>query len=254
MEQTNFSQLWDDKKSIFSQSDAIIQYQFSGMLCPSRRTSPALSIDSDGRDKAPNRPGACADYGVVIGDGSPDDDRTNDFFQGKPTIFDPPPNGAFQHANNAGKGRVEGCKTEPGKKFPFMAYNGMDEVVSLRMISDGTSNTLFQGEKHVAPRFQSYAVFDDGTTKVTSLDNCVYNQDDARTSGRCAGPTRPLVSSPNDESAIAHRSFGSSHAGGIVNFLRGDGSVAALNTSIDPLALGYLANIRDGQVVNTDGL
>ena len=48
---------------------------------------------------------------------------------------------------------------------------------------------------------------------------------------------------------VAQESFGSYHSGGTCQFVLGDGSVRAIDPSINTVVLGWLANIRDGQVI-----
>ncbi|MBN2294930.1 MAG: prepilin-type N-terminal cleavage/methylation domain-containing protein [Pirellulales bacterium] len=43
--------------------------------------------------------------------------------------------------------------------------------------------------------------------------------------------------------------LGSHHAGGVCQFVMGDGSVQALTPEVNTTVLGYLGNIRDGQTI-----
>jgi prepilin-type N-terminal cleavage/methylation domain-containing protein/prepilin-type processing-associated H-X9-DG protein len=100
-------------------------------------------------------------------------------------------------------------------------------------ITDGLSNTLFMGEKHVTP------------TEITTIPNdfMIYSARHAATGGRLAGPQFPLAISPQD---TPNTQFGSWHAGGTVQFLFGDGSVHGISPSTSSTTLGLLANRHDG--------
>ncbi len=107
-------------------------------------------------------------------------------------------------------------------------------------ITDGLSNTLLVGEKHV--RFQFFGIGNIGTN---DADGCTFNGDDGSTSGRVAGPGFPLANDAKDPTNARVR-FGSYHPG-IVNFVLGDGSIKSLPINIDSTNLGRLANREDGQ-------
>ncbi len=120
-----------------------------------------------------------------------------------------PPNGAFQ------------CGSD-GRAIRF------------EDITDGLSNTLFAGEKHVT--LHKFGV--------GWLDCSLYNGDYPSCSCRSGGPDYPLATSPLEERAL----FGSYHPG-ICQFGFGDGSVRSLPNNIDPKVLGLLTDINDGQVI-----
>ena len=101
-------------------------------------------------------------------------------------------------------------------------------------ITDGLSNTLLVGEKHVPF----------GKFGVGWWDCSTYNGDYYHCATRSAGPDYPLVRTPDDPTWA----FGSYHPG-ICQFSFADGSVRPLPVTIDPQVLGYLANIADGQVI-----
>jgi prepilin-type processing-associated H-X9-DG protein len=111
-------------------------------------------------------------------------------------------------------------------------------------ITDGLSNTLMVGEKHVPAGNFGKAVVG---------DLCTYASDHG-TVGRQAGPNDPLITSPADTDPnhlprnSSPGSFGSWHSSS-VQFVFCDGSVHALSPSIDPLTLKYLANRSDGNAV-----
>jgi prepilin-type N-terminal cleavage/methylation domain-containing protein len=110
-----------------------------------------------------------------------------------------------------------------------------NDAVGLRFgdITDGLSNTLLLGEKHVQPN-------DLGNQP---NDFMIYSARHAATPGRLAGPQFPLAISPQD---AYNTQFGSWHAGGMVQFVFGDGSVHGISPSTSSTTLGLLANRMDG--------
>lgn len=115
---------------------------------------------------------------------------------------------------------------------------------TLLALSDGTSNTLLVGEKHVTPT--GIGKFD--ATTGAEMDFNIYSSQPGKwayVTGRKAGSNFPL--------ALGHTTpyanqFGSWHTG-VVQFAFGDGGVRALRVSIAGTTLGLLAGRSDGQVV-----
>jgi Protein of unknown function (DUF1559) len=101
-------------------------------------------------------------------------------------------------------------------------------------ITDGLSNTLLVGEKHV-PSNQ----FGQGP-----LDDSAYNGDYFLGHARPAGPDYPLAQTRTELSPV----FGSYHTA-VVQFGFCDGGVRSLLRSIDPKTLGLLASRNDGQPI-----
>jgi len=104
--------------------------------------------------------------------------------------------------------------------------------VRLIDITDGLSSTIFAGEKHVQM----------GQFGVGWNDCSQYNGDYVVCATRAAGPDYPLALTPRD---VGWR-FGSYHWG-LTQFVFGDGSVRPLSNGINPVTLGLLASINDGQ-------
>jgi hypothetical protein len=116
-------------------------------------------------------------------------------------------------------------------------------------ISDGLSNTLLIGEKHVPINHLTVGLVIP-TGKYIG-DASIWNADALENLGRCAGAAFPLALGPhdNDTDQLPNvENFGSYHAG-ICQFVFCDGSVHALQNSINPVILGYLANRSDGNVI-----
>ncbi len=111
-------------------------------------------------------------------------------------------------------------------------------------ITDGTSNTLMIGEYATKTQFDRRSFWAWAYTS--------YNQ-----SGITIGQSRTLIPDFQLCSATApggtnqcKRAWGSFHAGGILNFALGDGSVRSISTSIDVnTVLPALGSIAGGEVV-----
>jgi hypothetical protein len=108
------------------------------------------------------------------------------------------------------------------------------EGIRFAQISDGLSNTLLVGEKHVQLKH-----FGEGP-----LDNSAYNGEYFLSHSRPAGPDYPLAQTRNETRPV----FGSYHTA-VVQFGFCDGSVRGLPRTIDPKVLGLLAVRDDGQPI-----
>lgn len=105
-----------------------------------------------------------------------------------------------------------------------------------QLVSDGMSNTLMIGEKHV-----KFGQFTKG-----KWDCSIYDGINLDCHCRSAGVGGfGLASSINDSST---QKFGSYHFG-ICQFVFGDGSVRSLKVGIDPQTLEYLATIAGGETI-----
>ena len=112
--------------------------------------------------------------------------------------------------------------------------SGDGGCVKFNDITDGLSNTLLVGEKHVPLNH-----FREGP-----LDSSFYNGDYYLSHSRPAGPDFPLAQTNTEISPV----FGSYHTA-VVQFGFCDGHVQGLYRSISPVTLGLLAEINDGQVI-----
>ncbi len=181
-------------------------------FCPSRRSASSSDTVSTKGDEnqtnptGPNTPGALGDYAACTGDPS----GYIDYIQNMLTLAGTP----------AGSLPANGAFIYLGGKLGF------------KNISDGLSQTLFIGEKHI-PNSKF------GITPDTSIFN-----GDHGAAARKAGVGAVLAKGPTDTGS----NFGSYHPG-VCQFVMGDGSVKALNNSIDATNLGRLANRQDGQVI-----
>ncbi len=201
IEQDTLFHHWKLDKDYYEQTDTARQTSVPIYFCPTRRTyfsEPRLSSGDtplDGSPSSKNYPGALGDYACSLGCG------TYDYW------WEPfPADGAFIYG---------------GKKLLF------DDI------TDGLSNTIFIGEKHVPyGRFgQQY------------WDGCVYNGDYGA-AFRYAGQGHAMALTPDELSYV----FGSLHPS-IVQFVFGDGSVRPLPKTMSSYVFNLLATRYDGQII-----
>ncbi|MGL4943729.1 MAG: DUF1559 domain-containing protein [Thermoguttaceae bacterium] len=109
--------------------------------------------------------------------------------------------------------------------------------------SDGASNQLIFGEKHMPARGQ---LGNGGVAFRYDQSYLAATNSGARdwAIGRCVSANRPLATQA--QLANPHYYFGSPHSG-IVNFLIGDGAVRSVAVTTQPSILGQLSNVCDGE-------
>jgi prepilin-type processing-associated H-X9-DG protein len=117
----------------------------------------------------------------------------------------------------------------------FHINDGYGVGIRLQDLTDGSSNTLLMGEKHLQT----------ADVGVGSIDGCIYSATPAGMSFRQAGTNYPLAQGPTTPQG---GQFGSWHTG-TVNFVFGDGRVQGLTTSIAPSTLGFLATRAGKEVI-----
>jgi prepilin-type N-terminal cleavage/methylation domain-containing protein/prepilin-type processing-associated H-X9-DG protein len=187
--------------------------------CPSRRTSSSAKIIDEAMDgPGPMTTGIVGDYAACTGDSSK---GGGDYWQ---PGYDA--NGVlliWNRMNNSGS-----PPAPPGTPT-FKAGT------SFREITDGTSNTLLVGDKHMHLKHLNDPAKGDGTA---------YNGDKGH-SHRSLGPNAPLSKGPND--TVTNR-FGSWHPS-VTNFVFVDGSVRSISNGTNGTTLGWLAGKDDGQVI-----
>ncbi len=119
--------------------------------------------------------------------------------------------------------------------FSLVNSNHMLSRKRFADITDGTSNTVMIGEKHVQL----------GMINNPIQDGLIYSGSETMTYVRRLGAANPLA---QNLTVTANHQFGSWHTG-VCLFLFGDGSVKGVRNSTPGTTLGYLANISDGQVI-----
>jgi prepilin-type N-terminal cleavage/methylation domain-containing protein/prepilin-type processing-associated H-X9-DG protein len=220
IEQQNLYNQWNmsTSASFYTQTATVQMTTVTIYFCPARR-GPMVSL-------APGEPndanasqlvqGATADYACNVGT------TASDYWWSGPTqgqtTVNTPNNGPFRLDNNWSSNN------------PTPTYVGGNRF---SQITDGLSNTLLCGEKHVQV----------GTLGEYSIgDGAAYNGDHGN-SDRGAGPNYTLARGATDPTTFR---FGSWH-NGVCQFAFCDGSVKALSNTIDGTTLGWLAAIADGQ-------
>jgi prepilin-type N-terminal cleavage/methylation domain-containing protein len=245
LEEGNIAAQWDPVMGYYEQPLENLKAQVPVYYCPSRRSPPQLSVEGDSRAGAAHRPGALADYAASIGDGIDyQGDKGQADSDPESTATGPDPRKLWNGAFLAGIGDCTGF--DPKKRLK----NGYRSQTNFKKIPDGLSKTIFIGEKQLAPSQDGDETFG----KKKYYDNSVYNADYHRALCRYGGPPALLATSPFDPVVGEnHTQFGGPHTG-ICNFAFGDGSTRSLKTTIDGIVLGYLCNVRDGQVVSDSDL
>src|SRR5262249_19014568 len=155
--------------------------------CPTRRQPPAIGQLPE--DVATGKMGTLGDYAAVSSDNTTD----------AVTAYDQP---------GATGAIITGIRT--GTQW--------DSRTKFASVTDGLSNTLFIGEKHIQL----------GMLAQVKGDRTIWNGDSADVFCRIAGPGKGLV---GDLTTATNQRFGSWHTR-ICQFAIGDGSVRALSVTL----------------------
>jgi prepilin-type N-terminal cleavage/methylation domain-containing protein/prepilin-type processing-associated H-X9-DG protein len=119
--------------------------------------------------------------------------------------------------------------------FPAVNSNHQTAGVRLAEITDGLSNTIMVGEKHIVNKMvNDYA-----------QDGMIYSGSENLTYHRRGNSSMPLANGP--QSSI-NSQFGSWHPGGC-QFVFGDGSVQSLTPALPGATLALYANKDDGRPI-----
>jgi prepilin-type N-terminal cleavage/methylation domain-containing protein len=230
LEQGNLYSIANVEKTYYVLPDSTIKTHIETYLCPSHRGGEQLSVSGDERiPYVSHRPGAVADYQANGGNGT-----VWPWFQNDS-------NGVFRPAldcPNATTCTFTGTMT--GSE-PDRVYKNWTMTRNFKVITDGLSNTLMAGEKHVL-------VGHDGEKEWG--DNSYFNDDLSGSAINLAGKGLPLANGPEDDTIFKDYrifTYGSRHPG-IVQFVMADGSVHSIPTTIDPKVLGSLSGVNDGDV------
>jgi prepilin-type N-terminal cleavage/methylation domain-containing protein len=147
-------------------------------------------------------------------------------------------------------------KILPGKgAFFAIAYNTGLNQMSLTQISDGTSNTVFVGERHTKTTQGRGPFWADSFNLYTMSSVYPYTTIDPVFPAQLL-PDFDLCSAKFSASTTGHTSnnyckygWGSLHAGGLIQFVYGDGSVRGITQSIDLRVLAALSTVGGGEVI-----
>jgi prepilin-type N-terminal cleavage/methylation domain-containing protein len=240
-ELSNLFEQADSKKCYFAMSHPIVELQVPMYYCPSRARTVLNCTDPNGIGR-PGKPtggkGSLTDY-AMNGGNSPN----GNWWQDSPGYW--PGVAAMTCTGLDGSGNwIPTGTLGPGGD----TYDGWRPVLTFADVTDGLSNTLLFGEKWVHPDNQGIRDWGDAT---------MWNDDNGATIRRIAGPGFPLAKYDTDPVAMALQSqegggrlpFGGPHVG-ICQFVRCDGSLLPLTTSVDTRVLGNLANRHDGNVIS----
>jgi type II secretory pathway pseudopilin PulG len=217
LEQDAVYRLWStpvDSTSYYSTANKAARESIvAAFFCPTRRasgsqwlTDPVNGGTGDRKQSAatePITPGALGDYAACIGSG------------------------------RGGSDYITGNSALPGPGLFVYRTPWKSGGIRFVMVTDGLSNTLMIGEKHIP--LNGFR---------TGYDTSIYNGDNGA-STRSGGAT--LALSPTDTGGR----FGSWHQG-ICQFAMGDASVQALKNSISVTMLKDLADRADGNIVSLD--
>jgi prepilin-type N-terminal cleavage/methylation domain-containing protein len=216
LEQKAQYDLWNLSYPASTQTPAAYQEQLSVYLCPSR-PAPVLSVND-----FVAAGGGLSDYGACFGTDA----------NGSSS------NGAIIPTAHMANTTTTDANGKPVLKLPWRGQ------LNLLSITDGTSNTLMFGEKHIRPdslrgKNEDRSIFGSQNNSIRRMAGLGAN-----------GDQRPLRL-PNDQNgALANTSFGGPHQG-ICQFVFCDGTVRAVRVDVDLQTLTYLIQRNDGQVVST---
>jgi len=210
IEQDNVYKLWSVPDLYSVQTAAATQNHIPIFYCPGRRQPGVFSNTTPA--------GGLSDYGVCTGTGTGNGVNAN---------------GAFPLA----------ASTVDATTLKVTKWVGQ---IALPHILDGTSNTLFFGEKHIRISVKF------GTNE----DRSIFDSSNANNYRRFAGiasdaTQRPLMVPGNvpasEIAGISNQAFGGPHSG-LCLFAMGDGSVRGIALSVDINTLTFLADRQDGKV------
>jgi prepilin-type N-terminal cleavage/methylation domain-containing protein len=255
IEQDNIYKLWDiqlrySRQPNLGNANDPCPRNIKIYFCPSRRSVPGdFSQNDTNANSSPHRPGGRSDYASNGGSLDNSSDGALIISQVSRAVA---PDGTPVTSNYAA--------ADQGTRI--LSWRGQ---VTLATVSDGTSNTLMVGEKHLTPANIQNAAGPDRS--VFGPIRNAYRRNAGV--GIQAGVVErsPLVSDYNNPGPLANERFGSWHPG-ICQFVLCDGSVRGLKNStqdvLDPNAnpinapanlgpLHRLAVRNDGLVIqNTD--
>ena len=243
LEQESTLTLWDIKQRYYQQTPQALRQNLPFYFCPTRRSVPSVFSTGDVRTAVtafPDTPGGLSDYAASCGtqytnyDGAIVECIRN----GDPTLL-----------RNSQTGAVE---QDTGGASTLQTIVIKWKVrVTLADVTDGASNTLAYGEKHIrltslSGKSEDRSVFN-GDTETGPVSREAGVTWDA--AGKpIAGTERPLAKRPQD-AFLPSNVFGSYHPS-VCQFALVDGSVRPINNSIDNETLARLACRNDAKPVS----
>lgn len=220
MELNNISDRMDSQSPYFAQDPEILNRPIDDWICPSR---PRVIYVSK-RESRDEPIGPVSDYAGNAG--------SHQFFLGDAWAqfydrVDGVLNSGFARDNPVVAGKLVG---------PEKGRYGHSSIV------DGTSNTIFIGEKYLNQNhLNSPSGWGDGS---------ILNGDEPETFMRLGGFAMPIATSQDQPLSPGELPvFGSSHTG-VTNFVLGDGSVHSISNLISESTLARLCSREDGQPVS----
>src|SRR5262249_50865384 len=169
VEQANLYKTWDLTLSYYNQSTFDVTAQVPIFLCPSRRSPPQIGTVDE--DVASGKKGALGDYAAAASDNTTDAVTAYDLAGAPGSIILGIRNGT--------------------------QWNSRTRFAS---VTDGLSNTVFIGEKHIQL----------GLIGQVKGDRTMWNGDSADIFSRVGGPGKGLV---GDLTTATNQRFGSYHTG-----------------------------------------
>lgn len=228
LDQGNLYTQWDIRLTYYDQTRLAREGQVPLYYCPSRRPPGQLSKQGDNftNDCMPsqNVPGALGDYAVCDGETAAE--------------------GSLNYRRVGSRGAVTVARdvTIAGGMVQKWSSN-----TSFALVTDGLSNTLLAGDKHVPAK--DLGVSCRSPQNRNQGDGSIYNGDWPENFLRAAGPDYALAQTPEEEyGSLGNRNFGSWHLG-ICHFVMCDGTVKTIRVSMSQTVLAQLAQRADGQAI-----
>jgi len=231
IEQNNIYKEWDLTAKYAKQSDIAVSTPVVTFLCPSRHTlANAKAPDAIVVSGAGGGCGCGTSISTVVG-GAVGDYAGN---HGDPS---PGSSGAETDFYNPGKGTGVIITATPILDETTRVTGRWGDKITYTSLIDGSSNTYLAGEMHI-PK---------GQLNKSPYNGPVFNGNELDGHSRLGGSGVPILTWDDPPTGLL-LGFGSVHPG-TCNFVRADGSTAAVSNDLDSIALSNLCHRADGEVV-----